>query len=407
MAPWVTRLLAPRRACRIAAVDAAALGGPAAPSPRQAQCTQRWPYGPAAGGALGAGGWAACLLAVAVVWLAARTAPAQAQQRQPNLLRQAYELSQRAATIDEFTRIVELCEEGLKTEPQETLRDYGRRLAAWACNKRGELRVQGSAPDEAEALNDFQRAVQYDPTNWRYLHNRGVSLGALGRLDEALADFNQVIRAAPDFARAYYNRGEIHYARGDYSAALRDYTECLRRQRNDSAAYNSRGFTYYTLGNYAAAVADYTQAIAIDRNVEAYVNRGDAYADQARFSEALRDYTAALSQDPRFGRAHQSLAWLRATCPVARFRDPAQAVQSARRAIELDGESHRYLDTLAAALARAGQYDSAVQAQEQALAAARQADEPSSLIERYEFRLRRYRDGKPYVDVAAGTPQPE
>ena len=50
-----------------------------------------------------------------------------------------------------------------------------------------------------------------------------------------------------------------------------------------------------------------------------------------------------------------------ATCPDERYRNEELALTAAQKALELDGDKDpRYIETLAAAYANAGQYDSAV-----------------------------------------------
>jgi tetratricopeptide (TPR) repeat protein len=60
------------------------------------------------------------------------------------------------------------------------------------------------------------------------------------------------------------------------------------------------------------------------------------------------------------------LAWLLAT-GAAELRDPAAAVTHARRAVEIAGDDHNYLNTLGAALHRAGQDEEAIAVLQRAL----------------------------------------
>ena len=81
----------------------------------------------------------------------------------------------------------------------------------------------------------------------------------------------------------------------------------------------------------------------------------------SRYGEALADYANTIELDPEFAHAYRNGAWLLATCPDERFRDPANAVLGAQQALEYSyGDRHVALDTLAAALASNGQFEEAI-----------------------------------------------
>ncbi len=91
-----------------------------------------------------------------------------------------------------------------------------------------------------------------------------------------------------------------------------------------------------------------------------------------------------------------------ATCPDKRFRKADLAIRAARKAIELDGESPRYLDTLAAAQASAGKFELARATLRKALERA-PADSATALKQRlalYESQ-RPYREAIPDVQLAS------
>lgn len=349
--------------------------------------------------------WSMRLLTIAAVLLAASLAEAQApRQNQPaagaagdpvTRLRAAHQRSRNAETPGQLTAIIEECEEAISAPGiSDNWIAYGQKLQSWALNKRGLLRDQEGQFDAA--LADFDRAIQLDPSRWQAWHNRGVSYARLGRFEDAISDFDRTVRLNPQYTNAYFNRGELRYELGQFDEALKDYGEAIRLQPRDAAAYNSRGHTYYRMGDYQAAINDYARAIRIDpQSAAAYTNRGDAYADLGYYREAANDYRAAIRIDSNLGRAYQSAAWLMATCPEESYRNAERAVQAARKAIELDGDDdYRYLDTLAAALANAGQFDEAAEIQAKVIELA-----PDETVERYRERLALYEQKSPYRDV--------
>jgi tetratricopeptide (TPR) repeat protein len=273
--------------------------------------------------------------------------------------------------------------------------EYGRTLTAWAHNKRGELRAAADLPEDA--LDDFETAVSLDHNNWRAINNRGVSRAVLGDAAGAIADFSRVLELNPRFASAYFNRAEMRYERRDFAGAIDDYTRSLKSAPRDAAAFNSRGHAFYRLGRHEQAMADYNRALQIDPgNAAALVNRGDLHADMGDFAAAAEDYRSAISAQPEFGRAYQSAAWLMATCPDERFRDAPLGIEIAQKAIELDGTGdYRYLETLSAAQANAGEFEMAAETLADAMQFA-----PAAVAEVYRQRIGKFQAGHPHREPA-------
>ncbi len=322
------------------------------------------------------------------------------------LFREAYQLTQGPRDEASLNKVIELCEAGLKEANDPKFVAYGKNLAAWAYNARGEKLLDAGNADEAG--KDFEIAVEYDPSQIKYLHNRGFVLASQGELDKAIADFTKVLAENPEHAKARFNRGEAYFVTNDLDKAKVDYTAAIRLDDKNPSAYNARGFVFYLQGDYKAAFNDYNQALRINnRHVGALTNRGDAYADTGQYDAALSDYNGALAVDPEYHRAYASAAWLRATCPDTRTRRADLALRSAQRALEMGGDSARYQSILAAALARSGNYEEAVAAQKKALGLAKDESVSEDQMKRYQFQLERYEAGKPYTDVLEGQPQPE
>ena len=92
----------------------------------------------------------------------------------------------------------------------------------------------------------------------------------------------------------------------------------------------------------------------------------------------------------------EGLAWILATAPDAGVRDGKTALELARRAAQLTGETApNVLDTLAAAYAENGQFSEAVATAERARALAGSQDR-SDQIQQLELRLDLYRHRQPY-----------
>jgi tetratricopeptide (TPR) repeat protein len=131
------------------------------------------------------------------------------------------------------------------------------------------------------------------------------------------------------------------------------------------------------------------------RYATAYCNRGNAWKDKKEYGWSFADYTEAIRIDPKVAMAYNNRAWLWATCPDEKHPDGRKAVESASRACELTGwKDASNVAALAAAHAEAGDFDTAVVWQEEALKLSSGADKAHR-----SKRLRLYREKKAYRAV--------
>jgi len=91
--------------------------------------------------------------------------------------------------------------------------------------------------------------------------NRGVVHQSGGRRAEAVRDYDEAIEIAPDLGAPYVNRGNVRYAQGDYASAVEDYSRAIEvgLPQMALAHYNS-GLARLKLGEAEAARADFEMA---------------------------------------------------------------------------------------------------------------------------------------------------
>ena len=111
------------------------------------------------------------------------------------------------------------------------------------------------------------------------------------------------------------------------------------------------------------------------------------------YDEAIADFSRALKLNPNYAAAHNSLAFLLATCADEKYRDGHKAVESALKACQLtEGRNWGYTDTLAAAYAESGDFEKAKQFQAKAIELAPSKKSKQDCGSRLEL----YEQGKPF-----------
>lgn len=137
-----------------------------------------------------------------------------------------------------------------------------------------------------------------------------------------------------------------------YGLYLRSVTHLVKEAANDAEMEKNLG----------KAMADLNAALKIDPKFSpALASRGTLLAEKGEFEKASADFDAAVKAGPDDLQAANELAWFRATCPEAKFRDGKKAIAEATRVCESTKfEYDEYLDTLAAAYAEAGDFKNAL-----------------------------------------------
>jgi tetratricopeptide (TPR) repeat protein len=244
------------------------------------------------------------------------------------------------------------------------------------------------------AVRDYNQAIKLDPRDPLIYCGRGCVWQSRKEYEKAIADFDEAIRLDPKNAVAYVGRGTSRAARKEYTRAIADYSEAIWLDPLSIAAYENRGAAWHSKGEYEKAIVDYNLAIRLDpQHAVVLCRRAQARAARKEYHEAIADFNEAIRLDPQYPVPYSDLAWLLATCADSKIQSGEKAVQAARKACELtQWRDAARLDTLAAACAAAGDFESAVKWQTQASA----LDPGGEIARERDARTELYRRRQPY-----------
>lgn len=168
---------------------------------------------------------------------------------------------------------------------------------AWEHNDRGTIYDKMGRYEEA--LADYNRAIELDPSLMSAYSNRALTLSALQRYEEALADYDKALALNPQQHLTYFGRGQLYMQRGEQEKALADYNRAIELTPTFAGHYLMRAGAHAARQDVDAAFADYETALRLDpKNAYAYALRALTYERMGRQADALADFTRAIQLRP-------------------------------------------------------------------------------------------------------------
>ena len=205
------------------------------------------------------------------------------------------------------------------------------------------------------------------------------------------------IAKRPHNARARNNYATSLLMKGRYAEAERHLRVAVDEQPSFAEAHANLGVALAGQGRFDQGAEHLRTAVRLRPDYsDAHRNLGETYAMQRRLGDALAHYTKALEYQPDNVGLLNRASWIMATAHEASIRNGARARVLAERAVQLsrrlDPDS---LDSLAAALAETGAFDSAVATAREAADVASRAGN-ANLGRAAAARMQLYASGRAY-----------
>lgn len=184
----------------------------------------------------------------------------------------------------------------------------------WQVNQASDRRIEAyfKLGRGKAALADMSARIKgnpEDPLGWL---NRAKVFAEMGRWDEAEADTSKALRLDPKNPDLWQRTADTEQSHGRYTQAIPYYSRAIELQRGFWAWF-WRANCYLNLGQLDKAIADMSQAIELQpENMDAWCDRGIAYALTQHWDLAIKDYSKAIDLAPRYPSLWLTLAYAQA-----------------------------------------------------------------------------------------------
>jgi eukaryotic-like serine/threonine-protein kinase len=181
--------------------------------------------------------------------------------------------------------------------------------AQQACNKAVELGnagteghmclglIEDGTGQYEKAAEQFQEAVQLDPTNDAAYRNLALAYQHLNEPDKAEETYKRAISVRPRYWRGYHALGVFYWSRADYDKAVAMSTKATELDPDSYLAFNGLGAALVMQARDEEAVRAFEKSIALRANLNAYNNLAVVQFRLHRFQESIQNYTEALKLD--------------------------------------------------------------------------------------------------------------
>jgi tetratricopeptide (TPR) repeat protein len=114
--------------------------------------------------------------------------------------------------------------------------------------------------DYRHALQDYDRVIRLDSTDFRNLSNRALVKWYLKNYNGAIADCDKAIKLNAKYAYAYFHKGISEFELHRYREAIVCYDQAIQLDPAFTRAFYNRGNSKFELDDQTGACADWSKA---------------------------------------------------------------------------------------------------------------------------------------------------
>ena len=135
-------------------------------------------------------------------------------------------------------------------------------------------------------------------TSAKRYYERGKAHSAKGDFARTVEDFTKAIEFDPDFIESYTERGFNRIRAGDYDGAISEYNWALEHDiQNKARDYCDLSDAYRLKGDFDRALKKCNKAIELNPIYNySYQIRGRIYCDLHQYEQAIEDFSEAIDR---------------------------------------------------------------------------------------------------------------
>jgi len=243
-------------------------------------------------------------------------------------------------------------------------------------------------PQLARALISYHVAHAIRPDNLAVLSWLCAAFERQENWREALIWRRKSLELAPDDPDFHFKLGNTLVRLGEDLKARRQSAEATEafnsaisefglffKGNEDTLAFPVRwniGLTYFKIGKFDESLRVMREIVQLEPSGDApphaapHYMIGQILARTGKLCDAIAEYRSAIEIQPNYADVYPNLVWLLTTAEDVNLRNPTEAVELARKAVELEPENANHWDNLGVAQYRAGDWRAALDALEKA-----------------------------------------
>ena len=148
-----------------------------------------------------------------------------------------------------------------------------------------------------KAADQFQKAIQLEPTSDRAYANLAKAYRQLNQLDKAEDVYQRAISLRPQYWLGYTQLGNFYVRQAEYEKAAAMYRRSTELAPDSYLGFNNLGAALLYAGKDQEAALAFEKSIAIRPNRDAYNNVAVALFRLRRFQDSVSNFKEALKLD--------------------------------------------------------------------------------------------------------------